>query len=60
MKKAGLITIALVLVAAAGIIMYYCSQSSSQDIPLDKEQGTMVQRDAEPVKEYSKWKKFYM
>lgn len=60
MKKAGLITIALVLVATAGIILYYCSQGSSQEIPLDKGQGTMVQRDAEAVKEYNGCKKYYI
>lgn len=60
MKKAGIITIALVLVAAVGIIVYYRSQSTSRDILPDKGQGTMVQRNAEPVKECIKWKKYYI
>lgn len=58
MKKAGLITIALVLVAA-GVILYYRSQGSGQKMP-GKEQGTMVQRGAVPVKEYIEWKRYYM
>lgn len=52
MKKAGLITIALVLVAA-GIIVFYQMQGSGQKTPLDKGQGTLV-------KEYIEWKKYYM
>lgn len=52
MKKAGLITIALVLVAA-GVIVFYQMQSSGQKTPLDKGQGTLV-------KEYIEWKKYYM
>ena len=57
MKKAGLITIALVLVAAVGIIVYYRSQDNGRDRMPDKGQGTMVQRDAVPAKEcIRKWK----
>lgn len=52
MKKAGLITIALVLVAA-GVIVYYQMQGSGKKIPMDKGQGTLV-------KEYIEWKKYYM
>lgn len=60
MKKAGIITIALVLVAAVGIIVYYRSQNTGRDMVPDKEQGTMVQRDAVPSKECIRWKIFYM
>ena len=59
LKKAGLITIALVLVAA-GVIVFYQLQGSGQKLPMDRERGTMVQRDAVPVKEYIRWKKYYM
>ena len=52
MKKAGLITIALVLVAA-GVVVYYWLQGSGQKVPIDKGQGTLV-------KEYIEWKKYYM
>lgn len=58
MKKAGLITIALVLVAA-GVILYYRFQGSVQKVP-SREQGTMVQQDIAPVKEHIEWKKYYM
>lgn len=58
MKKAGLITIALVLVAA-GVILYYRLQGGEQKVP-GREQGTMVQQDTAPVKEYVEWKKYYM
>ena len=52
MKKAGLITIALVLVAA-GVVVFCWLQGSGQKIPIDKGQGTLV-------KEYIEWKKYYM
>ena len=64
MKKAGLITIALVLVAA-GIIVFYQMQGSGQKTPLDKGQGTKVKEHSDKeqgtlVKEYIEWKKYYM
>lgn len=52
MKKAGLITIAIILVAA-GIIFYYQSQGRQQKPSADKGRGTLV-------KERVEWKKYYM
>ena len=58
MKKAGLITIALILVAA-GVILYYRLQGGGQRIP-GREQGTMVQRDVMQAKEQVGWKRYCM
>lgn len=52
MKKAGLITIAIVLVAA-GIIWYYKSNIEEGRRPQEQEKGTLV-------KEYREWKKYYI
>lgn len=52
MKKAGIVTIAIVLLAA-GVILFYRSQGNSEKEHLEKGQGTLV-------KEYIEWKKYYM
>ncbi|MCH5264416.1 MAG: hypothetical protein J1F02_00840 [Lachnospiraceae bacterium] len=52
MKKAGLITIAVVLLAA-GVILCYRLQGGGAEEQLDKGQGTLV-------KEHVTWKKFYI
>ncbi len=52
MKKFGMITIALVLLAA-GVILYNRSQENARKLPSDTEKGTLV-------KEQIEWKRFYM
>ena len=52
MKKAGLITIAIVMLAA-GVILCYRLQGDTIKEQVDKRQGTLV-------KEYVTWKKFYI
>lgn len=52
MKKAGLITIAIVLLAA-GVILYYRLQGDVEEQPSSKEKGTLV-------KEFIEWKKYYI
>ncbi len=52
MKKAGLITIAIILLAT-GAIMYYQMGASREKRPADMGKGTLV-------KEYFGWKKYYL
>ena len=51
-KKAGLITIAIILLAT-GAIMYYQMGASREKRPADMGKGTLV-------KEYFGWKKYYL
>ena len=52
MKKAGMITIAIFLLAAV-VIVFYRFQGSERTQPQRKSQGALV-------KEYIEWKKYYM
>lgn len=52
LKKAGLITIAILLVAA-GVIWYYKNNMEEGRQPQNQEKGTLV-------KEYREWKKYYI
>lgn len=51
MKKVGIVTIAIALLAIATIVLYRSNQSQSEVSPKNK--GTLV-------KEYIEWKKYYM
>lgn len=51
MKKAGVITIAIILVAAGVIWLYKKNVEEPQ--PQNQEKGTLV-------KEYREWKKYYI
>ncbi len=54
MKKAGIVTVAIILLAT-GVILFYRLQGNGDKVKehSDKEQGTLV-------KEYIEWKKYYM
>ncbi|MCH5251359.1 MAG: hypothetical protein J1F22_00145 [Lachnospiraceae bacterium] len=52
MRKAGMITIAIVLLAAV-VILFYRFQNSGNTQPQRKGQGALV-------KEHVEWKKYYM
>lgn len=51
MRKVGIVTIAIALLAIATIILYRSNQKGSEATP--KTKGTLV-------KEYIEWKKYYM
>lgn len=51
MKKAGIFTIAIIVLAAVTILLYRSQQNQSQTKPQTK--GTLV-------KEYIEWKKYYI
>lgn len=51
MKKAGIFTIAIILLAAITILLYRSQQGQSETEP--KTKGTLV-------KEYIEWKKYYI
>lgn len=54
MKKAGIVTVAIILLVT-GVIFFYRHQGSGDNEKehSEKEQGTLV-------KEYIEWKKYYM
>ena len=52
MKKAGLITIAIILLAA-GAVIYYRTDLNRVKKPADMGKGTLV-------KEHIEWKKYYL
>lgn len=51
MKKAGILTLAIALLAVATIVLYRSNQRQEETQPKGK--GTLV-------KEYIEWKKYYM
>lgn len=51
MRKIGIVTIAIALLAVATIVLYRSNQNQSETTP--KTKGTLV-------KEYIEWKKYYM
>ena len=51
MKKIGIVTIAIALLAVATIALYRSNQNQNEASP--KSKGTLV-------KEYVEWKKYYM
>lgn len=51
MKKAGIFTIAVVLLAAIMVLFYRSQQTANESEP--KTRGTLV-------KEYKEWKKYYI
>lgn len=51
MKKVGIVTIAIALLAVATIVLYRSNQNQENDSP--KVKGTLV-------KEYIEWKKYYI
>lgn len=51
MKKVGIVTIAIALLAVTTIILYRSNQNQSETSPHTK--GTLV-------KEYKEWKKYYI
>ncbi len=52
MKKAGIVTAAIILLAVGGILLYRYQSSAIPEKP-GKGQGTLV-------KEYKEWKKYYI
>ncbi len=52
MKKAGIVTAAIILLAVGGILLYRYQSSEIPEKP-GKGQGTLV-------KEYREWKKYYI
>ncbi len=51
MKKIGIVTIAIALLAVATVVLYRSNQNESKTTPKNK--GTLV-------KEYVEWKKYYI